>query len=36
LFARMAKAFEGATPRLFRPTYAEANMGHPSNLKPTA
>jgi hypothetical protein len=25
LFARMAKAFEGATPRLFRPTYAEAN-----------
>ena len=23
-------AFEGAAPRLFRPMYAEANMGHPS------
>ena len=30
LFARTAKTFEGATPRLFRPTYAEANVGHPS------
>jgi hypothetical protein len=36
LFTRMAKAFEGATPRLFRPTYAEANVGHPSNLRRTA
>jgi len=26
---RTAKAFEGATPRRFRPTYAEANVGHP-------
>src|SRR5271163_3897289 len=24
-----AKAFEGATPRRFRPTYAGANVGHP-------
>jgi hypothetical protein len=24
------KSVEGAAPRLFRPMYAEANMGHPS------
>ncbi len=28
--AIIAIALEGATPRLFRPTYAGANMGHPS------
>ena len=27
---RIAKAFEGAAPRLFQPMYAWANMGHPS------
>jgi hypothetical protein len=30
LFARVAEALEGAAPRLFRPMYARANMGHPS------
>jgi hypothetical protein len=29
-FCRVAKALEGAAPRLFRPMYAGANMGHPS------
>jgi hypothetical protein len=29
-FARVAEALEGAAPRLFRPMYARANMGHPS------
>jgi hypothetical protein len=29
-FAGRVKAFEGAAPRLFRPMYAQANMGHPS------
>jgi hypothetical protein len=29
-FARVAEALEGAAPRLFRPMYAGANMGHPS------
>jgi hypothetical protein len=29
-FARVAVALDGATPRLFRPMYARANMGHPS------
>ncbi len=29
-FTRVAIALDGATPRLFRPMYAEANMGHPS------
>jgi hypothetical protein len=26
----LAKAFEGAAPRRFRPTYAGANVGHPT------
>ena len=30
LFARIAAALKGAAPRLFRPMYAGANMGHPS------
>jgi hypothetical protein len=30
LFTRVAEALEGAAPRLFRPMYAEANMGHTS------
>jgi hypothetical protein len=30
LFANVTEAMEGAAPRLFRPMYAEANMGHPS------
>jgi hypothetical protein len=30
VFARLAGAVEGAAPHLFRPMYAEANMGHPS------
>jgi hypothetical protein len=30
LFARVAGALDGAAPRLFRPMYAGANMGHPS------
>jgi hypothetical protein len=30
LLARVAEALEGAAPRLFRPMYAGANMGHPS------
>jgi hypothetical protein len=29
-FARKAEALEGAAPRLCRPMYATANMGHPS------
>jgi hypothetical protein len=29
-FPRLARALEGAAPRLFRPMYAGANMGHPS------
>ena len=27
---RVTTALEGAAPRLFRPMYAQANMGHPS------
>jgi hypothetical protein len=30
VFARATVAFGGAAPRLFRPKYAGANMGHPS------
>jgi hypothetical protein len=30
VFALVAEALEGAAPRLFRPMYAGANMGHPS------
>ena len=30
LFARLVEAVEGAAPHLFRPMYADANMGHPS------
>jgi hypothetical protein len=30
LFARLGEALEGAAPRLLRPMYARANMGHPS------
>ena len=29
-FRHVAKALGGAAPRLFRPMYAQANMGHPS------
>ena len=29
-FAGVVRAFEEAAPRLFRPMYAQANMGHPS------
>jgi hypothetical protein len=28
--AHVIKALEGAAPRRFRPTYARANVGHPS------
>jgi hypothetical protein len=30
LFVLVTEALEGAAPRLYRPMYAEANMGHPS------
>src|SRR5271163_2204950 len=30
---RRAKAFEGASPHRFRPTYAGANVGHPSHRR---
>ena len=29
-FARRVGTMEGAAPHLFRPMYAQANMGHPS------
>jgi hypothetical protein len=35
-FCAHGKSFRGATPRRFRPTYAEANVGHPSGPSTTA
>jgi hypothetical protein len=35
VLARIAEALERAAPDLFRPMYADANMGHPSrSLRP--